>query len=64
MDNDDEYGSQNELKTALDKFAKKIQKKIASNGSESSGCGCSFLNTKRFTMIRHNQNFIIRIVSF
>ena len=56
MDFPDEYGPPNELKLVLDKFAKRMQKKIASGGG-GGGCGCSKMKKKKQYNYTNLNNF-------
>tara|TARA_B000000565_G_C23744993_1_gene362478 strand:+ start:954 stop:1139 length:186 start_codon:yes stop_codon:yes gene_type:complete len=58
MHNDDEYGPPTDLKMVLDKFTKKYQKKLASNGSQGAGCGCN-LKKKTYFDLQNLENFTL-----
>ena len=59
MEFPDEYGPPNELKQCIDKFNRKIQKRIASNGSQGGGCGCNIKQKKNTTDNYNLNNFTI-----
>lgn len=59
MYDDDEYGPPTELKQVLDKFIRKYQKKLASNGSQGGGCGCNIKKKKTYFNLDNLDTFAI-----
>ena len=57
MHEDDEYGPPTELKQILDKITRKYQKKLASNGSQGSGCGCNIRKKKSYYNLENLDTF-------